>query len=59
MKGKRSRKQLSRRCASKNPDKGVLRPKIEAAKRRRQSQREIRLKKPGFYGIVSSLAVRG
>ena len=31
-KGKRSRKQLSRRCASKNPDKGVLRPKIEAAK---------------------------
>ena len=37
MKEKRSRKQLSQRSASQNPNKGILRPKIDTAKRRKQS----------------------
>lgn len=37
MKEKRSRKQLSQRNASQNPNKGILRPKIDAVERRKQS----------------------
>jgi len=37
MKEKRSRKQLSQRSASQNPNKGILRPKTDTAKRRKQS----------------------
>ena len=53
--GKRSRKQLSQRRASQNPNKGILRPKIDTAKRRKQSG-----KNPGpgkslnFYQTVFS-----
>jgi len=35
--GKRSRKQFRQRSASQNPNKGVLRPKTDSYKRRRQS----------------------
>jgi hypothetical protein len=55
---KRSRKRLSQRSALKNPAKGLLRPKIVFAKRRRQSPIELRLKKSVFCGIVSVLFVR-
>ena len=37
MKEKRSRKQLRQRSTSQNPNKGVLRPKTDTSKRRRQS----------------------
>ncbi len=41
-KGKKSRKQLSRRSASKNPDKGILQPEIRVTKGKRQSTGEFR-----------------
>ena len=44
-KGKRSRKQLSEWSASKEPKKGILRPKMSDIKRKRQSDREFRLLK--------------
>ena len=37
MKEKRSRKQLRQRSTSQNPNTGVLRPKTDTTKRRRQS----------------------
>ena len=37
MKEKRRRKRLSKRSTSQNPNKGILRPKIDAAERRKQS----------------------
>ena len=40
MKEKRNRKQRRQRSASGNPNKGVLRPETDTAKRRKQSDKD-------------------
>jgi hypothetical protein len=60
MKEKRSRKELSQKSVPKNPNKGVLCPKIDTAERRRQSGKNPRLGKSlNFKGTVSFLHIRG
>lgn len=58
LKGKRSRKQLSRQSTPENPAKGFLRHKIGEKKEETVPQRIQDLNKPEFSGIVSFLHVR-